>query len=252
MATQLKEKVISVPDALDRFECEQCHGGYGSKKSLNKHVKLKHSANQIIYKCSVCETKCSEITTIIAHYKNQHKKKISKEVAATLGSLVPNSFLRQSGQKIQMKTVKCICGSIFTSGISSFNKHVRQFHKSLKYSEWIELEEVESSPINDSVSAMKTESGETSSSSIQNLMEPSIDRSLPISQFSRSSEIQSDDIRSKRSLDSTIQTIPTKFCRYELTNTLLQKENGGIQAMEIEGMYQVLYKTYNIFNFHWS
>ncbi|XP_055307723.1 uncharacterized protein LOC129571875 [Sitodiplosis mosellana] len=213
------------------FECEYCDRSYASQKSLAKHIRLLHSNTRMIYKCSTCGTKCSEVTTILAHYKSKHKKIIDKKDAAKLGSSVTNSFVPRTVPKVPTQTVYCTCGSVFTSGISSFYKHVRIYHQSTTYRDY-RLEKDEPMSMNDCALPMHMENSETSSKSNQNVMEP--DEGRPFSVF----EIHSNDVkeeciaktRSKRSADPTMVG-PTKRSRYEPTNTLRESEGTDTQTI---------------------
>lgn len=254
--SQLQQTAISVPVTLfadgdqtdsmvtseesEVFECEFCHRLYSSKKILDKHVRLKHSKDETIYTCSICDTKCGEVTTILAHYKNKHKETITKEDAAKLGVSVPNSFVFPSVPKNPKQTVYCTCGSIFTSGISSFYKHVRNFHKSTIYSDY-RLEKDESMPMNVSSLPMTVENGGYSSTTVQNITESDERRTFPISHsLGHASKIHSNytreecivKIRSKRSIDQSTETVPAKFSRYECINKLWEREESGAETME--------------------
>lgn len=104
-----------------------------------KHIKLKHSEFETNYTCPKCNTKCKEVTTIISHFKTHHKEVISPQIAVGFGSTQENVTISVSAPKINTKstpTVKCICGSVFTSGICSFNEHVRLHHDSTDYSKF--------------------------------------------------------------------------------------------------------------------
>lgn len=211
VASQLQQTAISVPVTLfadgdqtdsmvtseesEVFECKFCHRLYSSKKILDKHVRLKHSKDETIYKCSIYDTKCGEVTTILAHYKNKHKETITKEDAAKLGVSVPNSFVFPSVLKNPKQTVYCTCGE--NGGYSSTTVQ-----------NTTESDERRTVPISHSLGhASEIHSNYTREECIVK-------------------------IRSKRSIDRSTETVPAKFSRYECINKLWEREESGAETME--------------------
>ena len=55
-----------------RFACEYCTNTYRDKDALMKHVRWKHSKEDVYFECTICSSKLKQKSSLVRHMKKFH------------------------------------------------------------------------------------------------------------------------------------------------------------------------------------